>query len=204
MCAPPESARRSFIGSMPPTQVTTRAPALAYSHWSSLLTWMASSRVGVMTSASGALATGAVSPSRSADAIASPKATVLPDPVFAETIRSRPCASSAMTADWTGVSCVYSRASSACARAGWRCGWGMAAPYATGAEADTPALAESHANVRSRTQKKCAGLSRARRIFVTRSDRPSSGGSRTGNNRCHTACNRCCSRCCRHCSAGRD
>ena len=29
MCAPPASARRSFIGSMPPTQVTTRAPALA-------------------------------------------------------------------------------------------------------------------------------------------------------------------------------
>ncbi len=33
-------------------------------------------------------------------------ATVLPEPVWADTIRSRPCASSSMTAAWTGVGAV--------------------------------------------------------------------------------------------------
>ena len=56
-----------------------------------LLTCSASSRVGAMISASAARP--ARPPSSSASAIARPNATVLPDPVCAETTRSRPCAS---------------------------------------------------------------------------------------------------------------
>ena len=41
--------------------------------------------------------------SRSCGAMARPKATVLPDPVWAETMRSRPAASASRTAAWTGV-----------------------------------------------------------------------------------------------------
>src|SRR5262249_15544238 len=69
------------------------------------------------------------------------KATVLPDPVLEETIRSRPCACSATTAAWTGVSSVYPRSSNARARAGCSWGCGMGAPYSPVADADSPWLA---------------------------------------------------------------
>jgi hypothetical protein len=89
---------------MPPTQDTTRAPVLAYSQVSSRLTCRASSRVGAMISASGA----PYSPKRSASpssvgAMAMPKATVLPEPVWADTSRSRPWASPSRIAACTGV-----------------------------------------------------------------------------------------------------
>jgi hypothetical protein len=75
---------------MPPTQVAIRPPDLAKSHSSSRLTWSASSRVGATIRASGSR-DGASRPSAmSCSAMARPKATVLPEPVWAETRRSRP------------------------------------------------------------------------------------------------------------------
>ncbi len=56
MWAPRPSWRPSARASMPPTQVTMRAPVSAYSQTSSRCTCMASSRVGAMISASGAAA----------------------------------------------------------------------------------------------------------------------------------------------------
>ena len=68
-------------------------------------TCTASSRVGAMTSASGAPgASKRSAPSSSVGAMARPKATVLPEPVCAETRRSAPSASGASTAVWTAVS----------------------------------------------------------------------------------------------------
>ncbi len=64
---------------------------------------MASSRVGAMTSASGAPAgANRSSAPSSVSAKARPKATVLPEPVWAETSRSRPAASACSTAACTG------------------------------------------------------------------------------------------------------
>ena len=103
MCAPWPKERRSFDGSMPPTAVTIRAPASRQSQVSSRLTWSASSRVGATITASGAPGRGSSPPGISSAAIARPKATVLPDPVRAETSRSRPTAPSSSTAAWTGV-----------------------------------------------------------------------------------------------------
>src|SRR3546814_15416936 len=75
---------------------------------------MASSRVGAMTSASGSPAGASRSASpRISGAQARPKATVFPDPVWAETIKSRPAASGSSTACWTDVKDVYPRAASA-------------------------------------------------------------------------------------------
>ena len=48
-------------------------------------------------------AAGVPSAPSSCGAMARPKATVLPEPVWAETIRSRPSASASSTAAWTGV-----------------------------------------------------------------------------------------------------
>ncbi len=99
MWQPADSARASLRGSIPPTQDTMRAPVWPYSHSSSLRTCRASSRVGAITRASGAPGSGQrpLSSSRVL-AMARPKATVLPEPVRAETSRSRPSASGAMTA----------------------------------------------------------------------------------------------------------
>ena len=52
---------------------------------------------------SGAAARARVPSASNSDAKASPNATVLPDPVWAETIRSRPCASGSRTAACTAV-----------------------------------------------------------------------------------------------------
>jgi hypothetical protein len=74
---------------MPPTQVAMRAPP-CHRATSSRLTCKASSRVGAMISASGASAMRAVRRLvQQFGAMARPKATVLPEPVWAETIRSR-------------------------------------------------------------------------------------------------------------------
>ncbi|CAA9498716.1 MAG: hypothetical protein AVDCRST_MAG31-227 [uncultured Sphingomonas sp.] len=70
-----------------------------------------------MTRDSGSGDQGTRSPSSSCSAMARPKATVLPDPVLADTIRSRPCASSLITADWTDVRLSKPREVSAPARA---------------------------------------------------------------------------------------
>ena len=76
----------------------------ATSQVSSRLTCKASSRVGAITSASGAPGGGsAASSASSCTPMARPKATVLPEPVRAETTRSRPSASGWMTAAWTEV-----------------------------------------------------------------------------------------------------
>ena len=57
-----------------------------------------------MTNAAGPSAKAALPlASRNCAAIAMPKAIVLPDPVRAETIRSRPSAAGSMTCVWTGV-----------------------------------------------------------------------------------------------------
>ena len=109
-CTPDFSARSSAPTSAPPTHAVTRAPAS--SQESSRATWWASSRVGATTSASGL--PGLCSGSRSA-AIARPNATVLPEPVRALTMRSRPRASSRWTASCTGVGVSYPRAASAAA-----------------------------------------------------------------------------------------
>src|SRR3546814_8356761 len=75
---------------------------------------MASSRVGAMTSASGSPAGASRSASpRISGAKAGPKATVFHDPVWAETIKSRPAASGSSTACWKDVKEVYQRAASA-------------------------------------------------------------------------------------------
>ncbi len=90
--------------SIPPTHDATFAPAFPNNHSSSRCTCSASSRVGATTSASGSRAVGsrASSPSRVA-AIASPYATVFPEPVCAETRRSFPAVSGSSTAACTGV-----------------------------------------------------------------------------------------------------
>ncbi len=72
-----------------------------------------------MISASGSRAGPSVcAPSISVSAIAMPKAMVLPDPVWADTSRSRPSASASTTAFCTGVGVVYSRSARARDRAG--------------------------------------------------------------------------------------
>ncbi|MNE97020.1 hypothetical protein D3C80_1953090 [compost metagenome] len=88
---------------MPPTQVVILAPDWPYSHSSSAETCKASSRVGAIASISGASAGPklSLSPSR-VEAAARPKATVLPDPVWAETSMSASPWPS-RTAAWTGV-----------------------------------------------------------------------------------------------------
>src|SRR5256885_1473802 len=104
---------------MPPTQVVIRAPVSAYSQLSSRWTCIASSRVGVTISARGAPAgvNRSLSPS-SVRASARPNATVLPEPVCADTRTSRTSTSGAMTAAWTGVGVTKPRAASARRRAG--------------------------------------------------------------------------------------
>ena len=69
---------------------------------------MASSRVGAMISASGSAAweRRSASPS-SVGAIASPKATVFPEPVCAETSKSRPAVLASRTASCTAVGAEY-------------------------------------------------------------------------------------------------
>ena len=88
---------------MPPTQVVMRTFALANSHISSRLTCSASSRVGAITSANGVRVRASASADRIASAMAIPNATVLPEPVWADTSKSRPRASGVMTEACTGV-----------------------------------------------------------------------------------------------------
>ena len=88
---------------MPPTQATILAPVPAYSQVSSRATCRASSRVGAITRArTGPAVIREASPSR-VGARARPNATVLPEPVWAETSRSLPAASPARIAACTGV-----------------------------------------------------------------------------------------------------
>ncbi len=86
---------------MPPTQDAMRAPA--YSQASSACTCNASSRVGAMASATGRPGGGSSPSGIRVAAAASPNATVLPDPVRAETSRSRPSVPGCSTADCTAV-----------------------------------------------------------------------------------------------------
>ena len=104
--APLDRSQASRRMSMPPTHATTFAPVGAYSQVSSRETCSASSRVGAMTRArTGPGVKRAASPSR-VGASARPKATVLPEPVCAETSRSLPAASGPRIAAWTGVGVV--------------------------------------------------------------------------------------------------
>ena len=99
ICTPFPKTRRSSRMSIPPTQEATLPPALPYSQSSSRLTCIASSRVGAITTAKGKSARGMRSASSNrVEARAKPKATVLPDPVWAETNISTPSSSGAKTA----------------------------------------------------------------------------------------------------------
>ena len=99
ICAPRPRALRSVRISMPPTHVASRAPVSLYSHSSSRFTCKASSRVGAITTAKGACVGAKLlfSPSK-VGARAKPKATVLPEPVCAETNRSAVSSLGAITA----------------------------------------------------------------------------------------------------------
>ena len=93
-CAPWASARRSFDASMPPTQVDDPRAGLGVEPVELAATCSASSRVGAMTSASGPEREGGAAVV--VEELRAPwpgRSTVLPEPVCAETIRSRPSAS---------------------------------------------------------------------------------------------------------------
>jgi superfamily II DNA/RNA helicase len=70
------------------------------------LIWLYAKAGARIASASGAAAGGSAPSASSSSAIARPKATVLPEPVWAETTRSRLRAPGSITALWTGVSVV--------------------------------------------------------------------------------------------------
>src|SRR3569623_2947943 len=100
-----------------------------------LLTWSASSRVGHSTRACSLIWAASIRCSR-----ASPKAAVLPLPVGAWAIRSRPSSRAGRLGAWTGVSCTWPRASRPWNRAGWR-GRSLNSfiPHDTGSGARLPA-----------------------------------------------------------------
>ena len=107
MCTPRFKARRSVPMSMPPTQEEILAPVGSKSHSSSRFTCKASSRVGAITSAKGTVARSNVSaPSSRVGASAKPNATVLPEPVWAETKRSESANFGSETETCTGVKAV--------------------------------------------------------------------------------------------------
>ena len=106
MSAPARSCLIWRSYGVPPYTVTSLSCVANASGSSERRTWVASSRVGTMMRARGCLGR-LCSPARRAR-IGRPKASVLPEPVWARPSTSEPFIASGMTAAWTGVGVVIS------------------------------------------------------------------------------------------------
>ncbi len=112
MSTPLREASICFFIEAPPYTASTRRFRTAPSHSSCSVTWLASSRVGTSTRARGRELRGAAS----SWTIGKPKARVLPDPVFALPVMSRPVRASGIASSWMGNGASMSRRASSAAR----------------------------------------------------------------------------------------